>query len=520
MDKNRASPRRPTNAWLVRVRNSKYLLSVSIVISIIFLMFVFDLVKLSIFPDLTPWASDAITIGLIVCITMALLFGLRSKDRSRIEFSTKEMSKRQQIERALITERSFLRMLMDNIPDAIYFKDTQARFMRINRSAATGYGLNDPQQAIGKTDFDFFPLEHAQTAFIDEQKILHTGQAMIAKEECITWPDRPAVWSSTTKLPMRDETGAVIGTFGISRDITEKKHTEIELQKSEEKYRAIIEQSADGISLVDKNGLITEWNTAMENMTTLHKSEVLHRPIWEIEYQLARSDRKAPDFLERMKKMTQATLNSTTALPRTWEVEIERPDGIYLTMSITDFTVRTNDSLLHGSIMRDVTTRKQTEEKLLFLSTHDTLTGLYNRTHFTDVLTQLSKVDPYPISVMMIDIDGMKNVNDMQGHAAGDELIRRTSQVLMRTFRGDDMIARIGGDEFVVLMHRTSSEAAPAAVERLRLKLSEHNGGYEGVVLNLSIGVATATAYEELAQAIATADRQMYKDKELHRTGS
>ena len=520
METSRDLQQRPTNTYITRIRRSPFLFTLAIALSTLLLMILFELLKLSIFPNLTLWESHAITIAFVTCAAVAIAHRLYHESRHRNESSASEIAKRQQIERALITDRALLRVLMDNIPDPIYFKDMQTRFMRINHAAAKICGLNDPQEAIGKTDFDFFPLEHAQSAYVDEQQILRTGQAIVAKEECVTWPNGPAIWVSTTKLPLRDEEGKVIGTFAISRDITEKKHTEIELQKSEEKYRAIIEQSADGIALIDESGLISEWNKAMEDLTTLHKSEVIHRPIWDIEYQLVHDERKSHDIYERMKKSMRATLSTPSASSRTWEIEIQRPDGICLCTSITDFSVKTSDGQLYGSIIRDITTRKQTEEKLLYLSTHDTLTGLYNRTHFSDTLTQLSKVDPYPISVMMIDIDGMKRANDTLGHAAGDELIRRTAIVLARTFRGDDMISRIGGDEFAVLLHRTSSEAAPAAVERLRLKLREHNGGYEGAPLNLSVGVATAMAYGDLARAIAAADQRMYQDKDTHRNDS
>ncbi len=520
METNGKLQQRPTNTYITRIRRFPFLFTLAIALSTLLLMILFELLKLSIFPNLTLWESLAITIVFVTCSAAVIAHRLYQNDQYHTELSARELSKRQKIERALITERALLRVLMDNIPDPIFFKDMQSRFMRINHASATVYGLNDPQQVIGKTDFDFLPLDHAQSAFLDEQQILHTGEAIVAKEECMTWPSRPSMWVSTTKLPLRDEEGKVIGTFGISRDITEKKYAEIALQKSEEKYRAITEQSADGITLIDENGLISEWNKAMENLTTLHKSEVMHRPLWDVEYQMAREDQKSPALHERMKRSLQAALSTPSASPHTWEVEIQRPDGIYLCISITDFSVKTSGGQLYGSIIRDITTRKQTEEKLLYLSTHDTLTGLYNRTHFSDTLTQLSKVDPYPISVMMIDIHGMKRTNDTLGHAAGDELIRRTAIVLARTFRGDDMISRIGGDEFAVLLHRTSSEAAPAAVERLRLKLREHNGGYEGAPLNLSVGVATAIAYGDLAQAIATADQRMCQDKDTHRNYS
>ena len=136
---------------------------------------------------------------------------------------------RRQAEEALAQERFLLQALMNNMPDHLYFKDIESRIIRITQSQALLFGCSDPEQAIGKTDFDFFTEEHARQAYEDEQQIIRTGQAL-TKEEKETWPDKPDTWVSTTKVPLRDETGTIVGTFGISRDITERRRIEDEMQ--------------------------------------------------------------------------------------------------------------------------------------------------------------------------------------------------------------------------------------------------------------------------------------------------
>ena len=130
------------------------------------------------------------------------------------------------------TEGELLHMLLDNIPDAIYFKDLKSRFVRVGKGWISKTGGVDANKIIGKTDFDFFTLEHARQAFADEQKIIKTGKPIIGIEEKETWPDRPDTWVSTTKMPFTDEKGRIIGTFGISRDITEVKKYSDALQKA------------------------------------------------------------------------------------------------------------------------------------------------------------------------------------------------------------------------------------------------------------------------------------------------
>jgi PAS domain S-box-containing protein len=143
-------------------------------------------------------------------------------------------------------EVQFFRTLMDAIPDHIYFKDRESRFLRINRAMAEWFALSDPSEAEGKSDEDFFTAEHAQQALRDEQEIMRTGEPLVNAEEKETWPTGGETWVSTTKLALRDETGAIIGTCGISRDITRRKRAQLErerliadLQQATERIRTL-----------------------------------------------------------------------------------------------------------------------------------------------------------------------------------------------------------------------------------------------------------------------------------------
>ena len=292
-----------------------------------------------------------------------------------------DITARKHAEEALVQEQYLMRMLMENIPDTIYFKDKEGRFLRISKSQAQTLGVSDPEQALGKTDFDFFGAEHAQAAYEDEQEIIRTGQPVLDLEEVLDWPDRPSRWVSATKLPLRDQAGQIVGTFGISRDIT---------------------------------------------------------------------------------------------------------------------------------------ARKRAEDQLLYLSTHDALTGLYNRAYFEEVMTQIGHASPFPISIVIADIDGMKRTNDTRGHPAGDELLRRTAEVLTSICRSGDVVARIGGDEFAILLPHTDRRAAGAVLERLKDRLAEHNSVYEGLPLYVSLGAATACEPGLLSQTISDADQEMYRDKQQH----
>src|SRR6185295_3764945 len=137
-----------------------------------------------------------------------------------------------------------LNALMESSPDTIYFKDNQSRFIRVNKSQAEVLGLNSPEEAVGKSDFDFFTHEHAQDAFEDERRIIESRKLVVDKIERIRRADGTFRWVSATKVPMMNERGEVIGLAGISRDITERKNAELEKQ--------VLFRIMDGVSQTEK----------------------------------------------------------------------------------------------------------------------------------------------------------------------------------------------------------------------------------------------------------------------------
>jgi diguanylate cyclase (GGDEF)-like protein len=160
------------------------------------------------------------------------------------------------------------------------------------------------------------------------------------------------------------------------------------------------------------------------------------------------------------------------------------------------------------------------EQKLKYLSTHDELTGLHNRIFFDDEMSRLGRGRQFPISVIAANVDGLKRINDREGHAVGDALLKRTALVLKEAFRADEVVARIGGDEFAVLLPRTDATTAQAVLDRVRSRLLSHNATQAGSRLNLSLGAATAKAASPLHEALRQADEQMRQEKLAHQLES
>lgn len=160
-----------------------------------------------------------------------------------------DITERRSIEDELNRERFFLRTLMEHIPDKIYFKDLASRFIWISRETTERFSTHDPAEVLGKTDFDFFREEHARAAYDDEQEIIRTGLPKVNMEEHEIWADGHETWVTTTKMPLRDETGKIIGTFGLSRDITERKRSEEQLARYTEELRRRNEELEEDLNM-------------------------------------------------------------------------------------------------------------------------------------------------------------------------------------------------------------------------------------------------------------------------------
>jgi PAS domain S-box-containing protein len=157
---------------------------------------------------------------------------------NRIAGTHLDITERKQAEQALARQHYILDTLIEGVPDHIYFKDRESRFIRVNHAVVILFGANDAAELIGKTDFDFFTEEHAARACADERDLLEGRQSMVSKEERETWPDGHESWVQTTKMPLRDGSDSVVGTFGISRDITDHKRMELALTAAKEAAEA------------------------------------------------------------------------------------------------------------------------------------------------------------------------------------------------------------------------------------------------------------------------------------------
>ncbi len=172
-----------------------------------------------------------------------------------------------------------------------------------------------------------------------------------------------------------------------------------------------------------------------------------------------------------------------------------------------------NDWSLVQVALTDITARKKAEAYLEYLGKHDVLTKLYNRSFYVDELNRLERQDPFPVSVVMVDLNGLKATNDTLGHAAGDALLRRVGEVLSKAVDRPRTAARIGGDEFALLLPATDERQAATLVETIQNLVELNNQFYSTAPINLSLGAATCRPGERLEDVTKRADAEMYEAK-------
>ena len=430
-----------------------------------------------------------------------------------------DVSERRQAEEAVARERGLLRSVIDTVPDFIYVKDADGRFQVVNEAWLRSRGLSADQVA-GKTVFDLFPREVAEDMAADDAAVLRTREVKSDFESRLpvtggSGEPGEKRWVSTTKAPMLDGAGNILGVVGVSRDITERKRAEAALRRSEEQFR----QLAGNIPQVF-------WITDVHHRETIYISPaaavLTGRPLqglldWPRE--LIRSVH--PEDRRRVYEARKAAAHA--GYDQTYRVV--RPDGTTRWVNDRAFPVMDENGNLYriAGITEDVTDRKLAEERLRQLAHYDVLTDLPNRVLFYDRLRQVlaqAKRSQWTVAVMFVDLDRFKNVNDTLGHAVGDQLLRQVSERLSGAVRSGDTVGRLGGDEFaIVLSNLASAQDASIVAQKLMASFNEPfklQGAdfYVTASIGITLYPDDATEQEIL---LRNADAAMYRAKEIGR---
>jgi diguanylate cyclase (GGDEF)-like protein/PAS domain S-box-containing protein len=434
------------------------------------------------------------------------------KEASKLNLSLEKRTT-QRTEEELYREHQMLQTILDTVPQRVFWKDRNCTYLGCNRILATDAGLNNPAEIIGKSDFDLAWSETAEAYRADDKLVMEQGSAKLGFEEIQDRPDGGRVWLRTSKLPLWNREGKVIGVLGTYEDITERKQAEQALRISEKRYRLLFERNLAGVFRTTLEGRVLECNYAAARIFGYDSpEEVLALPVTSL-YHTA-SDREA--FLRKLQSEKSLTNH---------EMRLRRKNGdsvcAMLNVSLVD-----DDSgiasIVEGTFI-DITERKVAEEQVQFLAYYDALTGLPNRALLQDRLSKAlasARRQKDKVALLFLDLDRFKDTNDSLGHSLGDLLLQNVAERLKRCAREQDTVARLGGDEFLIVLTNVKeiADAFVAAERFMHAMTTEFVVQGHSLSISCSVGISmfpeNGTDSEIL---IKNADAAMYCAKESGR---
>jgi diguanylate cyclase (GGDEF)-like protein/PAS domain S-box-containing protein len=277
-------------------------------------------------------------------------------------------------------------------------------------------------------------------------------------------------------------------------------HAELEAALSQ--YTDLYNLSPVGYFTLSRNGTISQVNRAGANLLGMEPGQLIRRRLG-----LFVSIESRPTFSNYLDKVFTSGVNETC------EIALLKDETHPLWVYIEAISSGVQNRVC-SAVISDTTVRKQAEEELRHLSSHDVLTGLYNRGFFMAEMERLERGRQFPVSIVMADLDDLKYTNDHYGHAAGDARLKGVAQVLTTAFRTEDVVARIGGDEFAVLLPNTDTASAKILLGRVQQVIQENNSIHAEIPIQLSIGVSTAEDPIPLSVTLKKADVNMYREKQ------
>jgi len=434
-------------------------------------------------------------------------------DPEVLEGTVIDITDRKLAENALRESEERYRLLVERMREGLVQADNAGvlQFVNDRFCEMVGYAREELVGLLGETLLPY-PEDVALMREKIELRMRHVADQY---EIRVRRKDGTVIWLEIGGAPVVDAVGNVIGSIGVHNDVTERRMAEEALRESEARYRLMAENSTDMISRTSNKGIILYASDASRRLLGFEPSELVGHSFYDFIFD---ADREEVRYLSSL---------IHESGPTTFAYRVEKKDGSLVWFETTSRSVR---DVLTGKIReivgvsRDVTERKHVEEQIEYQAYHDALTGLPNRRLFRDRLTVAlahARRMKHPLAVMFLDLDRFKVVNDTLGHSMGDELLRAIGARLQASMREEDSVARMGGDEFTILLADLKSTDAAAKIAQKVLDTVAHPLQIEGTELFIttSIGIALFPNDGDTAEALlANADHAMYRAKDAGRS--
>ncbi|WP_158257153.1 sensor domain-containing phosphodiesterase [Kineococcus xinjiangensis] len=405
-----------------------------------------------------------------------------------------------------------LQAILDGSPAIVSVKDPEGRFLLINRAWQERFGFSR-EEALDHDDEDLFGPEAARKHRGDDLEVLGSDRIQHVQEHLP--PGRTDRTYQTSRFALRNRFGEPYAVCAMAHDVTDRVHAEEAARRNSDRAEQVMAGALDGVVTFSADGAVTGLNPAAEQVFATTAEEARGR---EVAGQLL-----APIFREDFRHALAAHLQGAAADLVGKRVELlgRRGDGEPFPVEMTVVDVR-DDPGRFVAFVRDVSERRHAEERLRHLAEHDPHTGLANRATFLHLLAtqaDAGSVGHERGSLLLLDLDSFKHINDTFGHRAGDDCLRHVAEVLCDRVRDGDVLARLGGDEFALLLPGAGTATARAVAESLLQLLRARPLVVDGrpIRVTASVGVAPVTAGVEPEELLHAADAAMYEAKQLGR---
>lgn len=391
--------------------------------------------------------------------------------------------------RALLKANPDMMFVIDNYGKIVDFKDDELEQLYVRPEAFLGKKVNEvlPDYVAKKTMGNIYRLIETQ-----EMQLYTYSLDINGKQDY-----------EVRLLPYGDKL-----YLAIVRNITERKKLEAAIYKEKELLHTTLISVGDGVISTDKNGKIVLINKIAENLTRYTKEEAIGKKSEEV-FNIINGITR-----EKYKNMIEEVLKTGEILEMPDDIILISKDGTEIYIDDSVAPIRDKEGKINGTVLvfRDITEKKKKQKEIEYLSFHDALTGLYNRRFFEEKIIELDIKNEYPLSIIMADVNALKLTNDAFGHLIGDEVLKKVAEVIKNQIRADDIVARIGGDEIVILSTRNNISEVEEFINNLRDKfLSEKVG-----ILNVSVSFGYSiknSPYQKIEELFKRAEDHMYKIK-------